>query len=609
MKLRSFFYILATLVLAMVMVGAVGFFWLTAQNPLSLLQGAKSSSPAAAMFVSKQAPVMVSLLVSPDRLQAFRQIAAPPAQRRQARAEAEQFKRSLLGSIGLDYQRDIQPWLGEEITWALTTLDIDRDEKNGRQPGYLVAVASQDAEQSRQFLQLFWQKRALTGNDLVFEQYKGVKLIYTDKLELPPAFAAGLNKAKDKKSKAPILTASLATAAVGDRFILFANHPKVLREAINNVQAEDLNLTNSRLYQRTLDSLNRGRIGVTFVNLPKLADWLGNPSALSVKKSSSGATGATGATTASAPYESLAVSLGLTPQGLLAETAFLQVVEQAGSTATPALSEPVGALQYLPGGSPFSASGKNLDQLWQRLETGLSGYDAVSQVLKQSLATLQSEWGIQLTEDVFRWVKGEYALGLLPAVATDKAVSRTRGSAKSSDWIFVAERSNTTGARQGIEHLDEIARKQGLSIGSVQLGDQSVSIWTRLSAAPKTTRKGNEAAVTLQAEIRGVHTSIGQYEIFTSSVEAMDQALKAPQRSLVKNPQFAQAQKALLQPNNGYLYLDWLAGQPLLEQRLPLLKVVELAGQPLFDHLRSLTLTSYGSQSGVQRGGVFINLQ
>ncbi len=586
----------------MVMVGAVGFFWLTAQNPLNLLRGAKSTSPAAAMFVSKQAPLMVSLLVSPDRLQAFRQLAAPPAQRRQARAELEQFKQTLLANTGLDYQRDIQPWLGEEITLALTTLDIDRDEKNGRQPGYLVAFASQDVERSREFLQLFWQKRALTGSDLVFEQYKGVKLIYTDKLELPSKAASRLNKANRQPLNPPISVSSLATAAVGDRFILFANHPRVLREAINNVQAEDLNLNHSRLYQRTLQSLSQRSIGVTFVNLPKLADWLGKPAVLSVTKQPVGDT--------TAPtYESLAVSLGITPQGLLAETAFLTALGQSESAVIPPLTQPVEALQYLPSTSPFSASGKNLDQLWKGLTASLSGYDVVSQLVNQSLATLQADWGIQLTEDVFHWVKGEYALGVLPVAVANKADGTVRGLANDSDWIFVAERSNSAGSRQGIERLDEIARKQGLSIGSVQLGDQAVSIWTRLSTASSPTPKGKPAAVTLQAEIRGVHASVGKYEIFTSSVEAMDQALSAPQASLVKNPQFNQARGALLQPNNGYLYLDWLSSQPLLEQRLPLLKVVELAGKPLLSHMRSLTLTSYGSQAGVQRGGMFINLK
>jgi len=49
----------------------------------------------------------------------------------------------LLANTGLDYRRDIQPWLGE-ITLAVTTIDIDRDAQNG-QPGYLMALATNAA--------------------------------------------------------------------------------------------------------------------------------------------------------------------------------------------------------------------------------------------------------------------------------------------------------------------------------------------------------------------------------------------------------------------------------------------------------------------------------
>jgi hypothetical protein len=588
MKLRSLFYILATFVLALLIVGAAGFYWLTAQNPLGLLRN-QAANPSAAIFVSRQAPVMASLLVNPDRLESFSRVVVSPGERRQARAELAQLKQSLLSSTGLDYQQDIQPWLGNEVTLALTTLDIDRDEENGRQPGYLIALASQNPERSREFLQLFWQKRALTGADLVFEQYKGVKLIYAEPGKTQPLPA-------NRSAKAPVpgddraITPTLTSAVVGDRFVLFANHPKVLREAVNNVQAEDLNLASSPFYQKALENLKPNRIGLAVVNLPRLTTWLGNTQTL-LKPS------ATPDQSVEPAYEGLVVSLGLNPQGLLAETALLGATSQ--NATTPRLTQPVGALQYLPASSPVSASGKDLHQLWQQVSRGLSSYGVVSQFVNQSLTSLQEQWGIQLAEDVFDWVDGEYALGVLPSEVREK------NSASLANWIFVAERSNLEATQSAIEHLDTIARQQGLSVGPLKLDNQDVSVWTRLSTVPLKSRNGS---VTLQADIRGVHASVGQYEIFTTSVEAMDSALKATRNPLPTSEQFTQAIRPLLQPNNGYLYLDWRTAQPLLERQFPLFKVVELAGKPFLSHVRSLTISSYGSQNGVQRGGVFIKL-
>lgn len=579
MKRRSFFSFLAAGVVVLLLTGIGGYYWLVRESPLTLFQGGSQTTPQAAMFVAKQAPVMVSMLVNPDRLEALRQVVARPGERQRSRMELNQLKTSLLANTSLDYRRDIQPWLGDEITLAVTTVDIDRDGENGRQPGYLMALATQDAERSREFLQLLFSKRAIAGKDLVFEQYKGVKLIYdnsrpqVDKqnaLEPSPAKSVGM----------------LSGAVVGDRFVLFANHPKVLRDAINNVQAPDVGLTSSSQYQQALTLLPPRRIGMTFLNLPSLAAWRGlEPQAQT--------------------YQSQIIALELNRQGLLAETTLLAAPDQEISPPAPALSQIVGALQYIPAATGFSISGSDLsrlgntdlNQMWTQVSTGLSssGYDAISRLVNQPLADLQARWGIDMPKDIFSWVQGEYALGLLP-----------HADQTAPDWIFVAEKSDA--AQQGISRLDAIASSQGLSITALPVGDQKVSAWTQLITAASSSDL-DRALIALKAKVQGVHGTVGKYEIFTTSVEAMDEALKAPQiGSMVDNPKFQASIDAIPRPNEGYVYLDWTASQGILERQLPILKLLEVAGKPFFSKLRSLTISSYGSETGVLKGGVFFRL-
>ena len=570
MKLRSFFSILTAGVLVLLLIGASGFFWLTSKSPLSLLKGGSVANPTAAIFMPRQAPVMVSLLVNPDRLEAFRQVIAPPGERRRSRAELNQLKQSLLADKGLDYRRDIQPWLGDEITWAVTTPDIDRNQQNGKQPGYLLVATTKNANTAREFVQLFWQKQAVAGSDLVFEQYKGVKLIYNNQ-------QAAVSPQKSK-ANAPIQNA-LATAVVGDRFVVFANHPKVLREAINNVQAPSLSLTDANFYQIALEKLTEPRIGVAYVNLPALTAWQGNQSTAEAAQS----------------YESVAIALGLNRQGLLAETSLIAAADQEISNQAPALSQAVGALQYVPASSSLVAASTNLDQLWNQLSSGITSNNPLSQLLNQSLASLETAWGLQLPKEVFSWVQGEYALGLLP-----------RPDRQYPDWIFVAEKGTAT-ADAAIEHLDVIAKEKGFSVGALPLGNQTVTGWTKLTTAPVTASQ-DKSVLKLNAQVQGVHTQAGKYEIFASSVEAIDQALKAPQKSLLASNHFKNAIAPLPQPNDGYFYVDWASIQPTLEQQLPIFRVVELVGKPLFANLRSLTVSSYGTDTGVQRSKVFFRL-
>ncbi len=574
MKLRSFLYILTGVVLALLLMGASGFFWLTAQSPLKLLQGGAQSSPAAAIFVPKQTPAMVSLLVNPDRLEAFRLAIVSPGQRRRSQAELNQLKQSLLSGTGLDYSRDVQPWVGDEVTLAVTAPDIDRNQTNGQQPGYLLAVATRDPEQSRQFLQSFWQKRAVTGTDLVFEQYAGVKLIY----------GSTANTEGHKDNPLTARSPTLASAVVGDRFVLFANHPKVLREAITNVQAPDLNLESVVAYQQALESLPSRQIGLTYVNLPRLSEWLGKETRPDLNQEEP-------------LYDSLVAALELDRQGIVAETALIAASGQTLPRTRPELSKPVGALKFIPASSSVSASGTDLQQLWARLDTTVEGYEGISSLLDQAVADFRDRSSLDLTEDVFSWVQGEYALASLP-----------RPNQVQSDWIFVAETSSA--AKSAVDKLDAIAKQQGFSVGPIDLDNQQILAWTKLSTATQATSKTSSPAAftSLTAEVQGVRASLDNYEILTTSIEAMDQALKASQTSLLSGDSFKRAIAPIDTPNNGYLYLDWSTSQDWVRQRLPIVRLVELAGKPIFDHLRSLTVSSYGSDTQISRGAVFIRL-
>ncbi len=562
MKQGLFFRSLAASLIVLLLIGIDGCTGL-GQNPLVGL-GGTTGQPGAAIFVSKQAPVMASMLVNADKLQAL-----------ERDGEISKLKNSLLANTDIDYKQDIQPWLGNEITLAVTTLDIDRDFENGRQPGYLMALATNKPDKSREFVDLLFSKRAIAGANLTVEQYKGVKLISDTQEANPP------EKIQNPKSK---IQNPLAGAAVGDEFVLFANDPRVLREAINNVQAPDLNLTTSSQYQQAIKQLPKTALATAFLNLKRVAEWQG----LKLPEDTT--------------YDSEIISLVVpNNKGLLAETAFFA----KGETLPPIeqLSKPVEALQYIPASAGLAIAGVNLNnlgnsdlaQLWKQVTAVLSGSreDAISRLM-QPVAELQKRWDINLKEDVFSWVQGEYAIGLLP-----------NPEQTNPDWIFVVEKSEATPA--GIDRLDAIASSQGLSVNSVDLDKQQISAWTQLKAA-KVADSQKQGSYKIQAQVYGVHTTQGNYEIFASNLETMDEVLNAKDNSLNKNRNFQNSIAAIPQPNQGYVYLDWTKSREILESQLPILKLVEIIGKPFFQNLRSLTISSYGSDTELVKGGVFFQL-
>ncbi|MHC5724127.1 MAG: DUF3352 domain-containing protein, partial [Nostoc sp.] len=424
-KQRSFIGFIVAGAIALLVIAIAGFYWFFGKSPAKLI--ASTSGSSAAIFVSKLSPVMVSFLANPDRLQAL-----------EREEELSKLKTSLFAKSGIDYKQDIQPWLGDEITLAITTLDIDRDGENGQQPGYLLALATKQPEKSREFVELLFSKRALGGANLAVEQYKGVKLIYDNQEVITEekiqnrstersrsVSERSRSRSVPQESPKSKIQNYLAGAVVGEGFVLFANDPKVLRDAINNVQAPDLNLTSSPEYQKATKELLKGGLAVAFLNLPIVAKWQGLelPEQL---------------------YNSQIISLALNPKGLLAETTFLTSSEIVSPSAP--LSKPVGALQYIPASVGLAISGSNLSnlansdlaKLWRQATATIYGSeeDVVSRLAKP-LADVQKRWGINLPEDIFSWVQGEYAIALLP-----------EKEQTTPHWIFVAEKSE--GVEQGV---------------------------------------------------------------------------------------------------------------------------------------------------------------
>ena len=576
MKLRSFFSFLIAGVLALLGLSAGGFYWLTTHTPLNLLAGGPTTTPAAAVFVSKQTPLLASMLVNPDRLEALRQVFATPEERSRSHAEFEQIKKSLLVNTGLDYRRDIEPWIGDEITLAVIDIDSDGDSNNGKQSGFLLALSSKNVDRSQQFLDSYWRKQSRADKTVQSEIYKAVQINYKQ-VPIANKKTSPISPFNPLSLPKTTLPPSFATAAIGvssdlgnnPSFVLFANSPNVIRDAINNVVAANLNLNNSPNYQKAFQQLTQGRIALAFVNLPQSSTEQ-NPQV---------------------SLNSLAVAVGVNRRGLLAQTA---LVTSRENTASPTLSEPVKALQYIPSASPFAVASTDLRNFWADLSSAVSTNAEVSKLVDRTLADIQQVWGVNLQQDIFNWVQGEYALGLL------------RNSSNSADWIFAAEKS--ADSQKAIDKLDEIARSKEYSIGSFTLRNQKITAWTQLTTSQNYNRE-NKRKSALETEAKGVRATVGKYEIFTTSVEAMDAALEAAETgSLVANQDFQTSIEPLPPSNDGYFYLDWPSSRAIWEKQIPLLRLIELSARPLFDHLRSLTVTSTGEITGIRKATIFMRL-
>ncbi|QQE64830.1 hypothetical protein GFS31_15130 [Leptolyngbya sp. BL0902] len=537
---------------------------LALRTPLYLLDRGGQAVPQAVQFVPKQSPWMASVLTRPDRLAQLWDYLATPKQRPSLRADRDRLERAVLAQTGLTYERDLRPWLGEEITVALVSPDLDLDPANGRRPGYLAVLSCRDVDKARATLELFWQNRALAGEPLTFEDLGGTRLIY------------GRSAARSGHG-----FSTFATAMVANRFLLVANDPMVLRQAIAAAQSVGDNVATDWRYKLALKTLSGPRVGLLAVNLPQIQQWL-HPTPTT--------TLATLEATEHLPLTWGLISLGLQRQGVLAEAAWVAASGQPLEPHREAIEDWYALARYLPGSLGLEAMGHDLDRLGDHLLPWLAPWVEQGVNGIALLDTVDEQLGNGVTHQLLETVDQPYALGL--------GLSPTNGL---PDWLLVSPTHPST--QQMIETLGRMAPDRGFSLGQLEILGFPTTVWTRLSLS-----QSRPGALQVQTEVAGLTAQVGHHQVLTTSPVLMEQALRVEQQQ-GQPPIWTDQLGRFPRLGESYVHLDWPTAAAYVRQQSPQFRLWETVAKPALKHLKGVILTSYGQTDRVRHEGLLIQLQ
>jgi hypothetical protein len=247
-------------------------------------------------------------------------------------------------------------------------------------------------------------------------------------------------------------------------------------------------------------------------------------------------------------------------------------------------------MNWLPPESIVAAGSNNITTLWQRFSEGLGRYEWAQTALQPVVTALAlgADADPNTVAELWAGDGGDYGLGLLPG--------------RLPAWVFVAKSAPDTTADQGQLNqptsltLDQQAQQHGFGVSEVELGDRPVTAWTRLSVASA----GLSGLPQIKTDVVAVHTQVEAYDIFATSLEALQKALEAPQQ--------APLWPAPTSPNAGLIYFDWLQTKPLLAAKWPWFSVLESISQPLTAHLKTIVLQPLGGDRLVRRGELTFTL-
>ncbi|MFN9545654.1 MAG: DUF3352 domain-containing protein [Cyanobacteriota bacterium] len=528
MKGRPFLAVLLVVALLALGLGGGGWWLVWRRGPLRL-QHHTLTIPRAARFVPRQAPLSLYIFSDGEQPVDYARAVAPLRQRENASRAVERLRDGAFAAAGLNYHDELAPWLAPEVGLALfDNPEADTDTTGG---SWLLVLSSKDGEGARRFLQRFWQSRSLAGSGLQISQYRGMGLIS----------GQGALVGRD-----PV---PLATALVQDDLVLLASGRTTLERALDVSQIEELNQAGLTPVRQGVERLGEG-LALLVARSGAFTPWLGWPADLDGEDSDATGTLLVGA---------------LKPHGR--EVVFEGLLQHPAPF--PDGSDTPGARAEGPPRNPPAAEPPALLQ-------GLRGEATSLALLHNPAAWLSDPW----LKPLLNRITHPPAAGPLPALVAAADPGVLLLSSGPEGWLL-----GTSDQFPRPESLEAPLAAEGLIEAPLELGGESVTVWTRLQAPAAHGGRATERDQ-LQASVAGWRQQADGLAWWGGHLTLLNG--KSGSRSVLAR------QRQLMALGGPDTPLRWVVGEEaasaLLQQWRPWTLLSSLAGGPLAPGLHSLAV-------------------
>ncbi|MBD3883429.1 DUF3352 domain-containing protein [Phormidium tenue FACHB-886] len=465
-----------------------------------------------------------------------------------------QFYDRLLSANGFDFERDIKPWVGSEMTVAFLTPDALSDSPDlqqvqpyspdplkGDTPPVLVLPIANPAKAQ----ELLSKPKVAEGQEWVDRDYRGIKI----------------REVHGKTEHA------YAAAVLGNRYVVISPNSQAIDRVVDTFRGEAA-IARTPGYGQAFTQLKTDSSPLLrlYVNISTASQVAANnatqpipPQGLALLQGNQG----------------LAASMELAPQGVEVEAiSWLpgdsKVRYQVSNTAERMPN-------LLPASTLLMTSGGNFRQFWQN-HTQLIGNDSTTggvlnpNFLRQGFSNLT---GLNLDKDLAEWMEGEFALALVSEPAVVNAANPAAGTPTKAGLLLLAQAGDRKAADESFKKLDALMQERyRFRVEAAKLGNQPVVNWISPFSSLTVTRGWLDGNVAFLAVGSGVGSTIAPM----------------PVKSLAQNPLFQNSSSKTLTPNNGHFYLEL---ERLANRNLSLpLPELPPENQAYLNAIRSLNVTS-----------------
>jgi hypothetical protein len=452
----------------------------------------------------------------------------------------------------LNFENDIQPWLGTEAALAFASV-TDLDEFESAE--IVLAISTRDVAASEAFLQKLRDQEAEDGRPFEQDEYQGITYWFY---------------APDSEFETPAYT------AIFNDFVIWATSKQTFFNTIDRVKSGDESLADNAEFQTVMEALPSNGALFGFMDWGIVADLALRETPVQLEPEQMSQLEA---------FQSIGLALTLQPDGIQIDTAIQFDAEKLSEAARATLNRPSTPNQVL-NRIPVNAIGfvnsSDLHGVWQQAREGL----AASPDFEQQLEDLEAEIGLNLDEDIFGWMTGEYTLVVTEAQPTDEFAPPIGG------YLLIGTEDMNLAQEKVAKLVDLVAQEM-----FVEFQSQTIS--------------GHEMQIILDPFTESVTGGYGfwdDYFVAGYLEDALLAAFGAPNDSVSNSSYFQAVSSRLPGQNYGYFYVDIDAVQRLVESEMSEFEREDYENdiRPFVDPLRALGVASSPPQDGIQSVTMFL---
>ncbi|BAZ50872.1 hypothetical protein NIES4103_34910 [Nostoc sp. NIES-4103] len=486
----------------LIAVGSTAYWLLTQGQPLW------RDLPVGANIIPQDAVFAVSLTTDVKQWQKLHEFGT-----KQTQAELEknlvQLRDRFLTSNGYNFEKDIQPWVGDEVTLAILAPQASK-------PQIKPVASNQDATSNEQSMvmvlpvknpeiakSIWTQPKALKLGKWISRTYQGLDIKQTD------------GQAGE----------SLSATLIDGHLLVITDNPKTTERAIDAYKSKTTLATTGGFAENISKIASYRPFAQFYVNVPtaaKIATASPNrhlPAQVLAQLQNN---------------QGLAGTITLEPEGIsLKGVSWLN----PNSQRVLAVENQAGKMQNrLPAETLMMLSGGNLQRLWGDYVLTSQGNPLSPIAPEQLRGGVKSLTNLDLDQDLLSWMKGEFSVSVIPSSPKDGSPEDFRAG-----LVFMVQASDRKLAEASLQKLDDVMKNQyQFQIQPRTVAGQPIVNWI----APFGT-------------LTATHGWLDQDTAFLIlGAPVMDKIFPKPNNTLASTVPFQQTVPTELNPNNGQFFLD-----------------------------------------------------